>query len=81
VCQAFLKTVGTPYHSSLEPLSYDEQSWSMGDLPKLRDLTNEVAPDVGALVEVASGQKREAAELQSLMLKGQFPLFIRRRRC
>jgi hypothetical protein len=53
----------------------------MGDLPKLRDLTNEVAPDVGALVEVASGQKREAAELQSLMLKGQFPLFIRRRRC
>lgn len=71
VCKTFLTSIGTPYQQTDDPLTYDDRAWSMGDLPKLRDLTNEVAPDVGALVEVALGQKREAAELQSLMLKAE----------
>lgn len=50
--------------------TYDEDSWSLGDLAQLQKMTTSVSPQIRALVDAAITQKRQVAELQGLMLKG-----------
>lgn len=48
----------------------------MGDLDRLREVTKGLEPKVGEMVEETIVQKRKAAELQSMMLKGSSPIFF-----
>lgn len=71
--KTFVKDIGQPYQTPEQPVNYDDRHWSLGDLGRLRQLTEKVEPGVSVLVDKAQQQKRQAAELQSLMLKGAFP--------
>ncbi|KAM0749624.1 hypothetical protein T439DRAFT_35452 [Meredithblackwellia eburnea MCA 4105] len=75
VCKAFVKDIALPCQSGGRPVTdstlFDEKTWSMGDLKELVVLTDQVRPLVEKLVAAALVQKREAAELQSALLKAE----------
>lgn len=73
IIKSFVKDIGQAYqpNEGEHPVNYDDKYWSLGDLGRLKAETKKIAPSVRELVEKAQQQKRQAAELQSLMLKGE----------
>ncbi|KAI5478768.1 feruloyl esterase-like protein [Pseudohyphozyma bogoriensis] len=71
VCKSFVKDIAQPFQLPDQPPSYNDTTWSMGDLKHLGTLTEKVKPGVSSLVGAALVQKRQAAELSSQMLKAE----------
>ena len=72
MCKAFVKDIALPLQTPGQQPSFDDTTWTMGDLPQLAQLTDKVRPGVGSLVGAAIVQKRQAGDLSAALLKGPF---------
>ena len=69
--KAFAKDVGQGRRVDSQEVDFDDRKWALGDLAQLGEATKLVGPKTAGAVAEAQALQRQAAELQSLLLKAE----------